>query len=123
MKKVVSFLLVVIALLSAVPVSAIDSGSDANALEDLDKRMDHYISKRRKYTASVAISVVKDGKTEIEKYVGHSNIKENIKADEDTVYEWGSTTKLLVWTSVMQLHEQGKINLNEDISNYLPKDF
>lgn len=54
---------------------------------------------------------------------GDANTKDNIKADEDTVYEWGSISKMLVWTSVMQLYEQGKIDLNEDFRTYLPDGF
>ena len=60
---------------------------------------------------------------EKESYYGHSNIEKNIPANKDTVYEWGSTTKLLLWTSVMQLYEQNKLNLHEDIRTYLPKNF
>ena len=40
-----------------------------------------------------------------------------------SVFEWGSTTKIMVWVSVMQLWEEGKLDLNDDIKEYLPKDF
>ncbi len=40
-----------------------------------------------------------------------------------TGFEYGSVTKTFVWLSVMQLAEEGKIKLDEDISNYLPNDF
>lgn len=36
---------------------------------------------------------------------------------------WGSATKSRVWISVMQLWEQGKIDLDADIREYLPADF
>lgn len=39
------------------------------------------------------------------------------------MFEWGSISKLFVWISVMQLVEQGKIDLNKDIKNYLPDQF
>ncbi len=32
---------------------------------------------------------------------GEANTAENIKADEETVYEWGSISKVLVWTFLM----------------------
>jgi len=51
------------------------------------------------------------------------NKEKGIKADDDSVFEWGSVTKLTVWVSVMQLWEQGKINPEEDIRTYLPKEF
>ena len=37
--------------------------------------------------------------------------------------EWGSCSKLLVWTSVMQQRERGNIDLDADIREYLPEGF
>lgn len=59
-------------------------------------------------------------------YTGHFgriNIADNLPADENTVYEWGSISKTLVWVSVMQLWEQGKLDLEADIRQYLPDGF
>ena len=50
--------------------------------------------------------------------------KENkVKVDDDSVFEWASITKLTVWVSVMQLWEEGKIDLEADIKTYLPEGF
>ena len=54
---------------------------------------------------------------------GLADKENNIAATTDSVYEWGSITKLTVWVSVMQLYEQGRIDLNEDIRTYLPEGF
>ncbi|MBR3279823.1 MAG: beta-lactamase family protein [Lachnospiraceae bacterium] len=54
---------------------------------------------------------------------GFADRENNIAADADTVYEWGSVTKLTVWVSVMQLYEQGRIDLNADVCTYLPEGF
>lgn len=54
---------------------------------------------------------------------GLSDREQNIPADENTVYEWGSITKTLIWVSVMQLWEQGKIDLEADVRGYLPANF
>ena len=54
---------------------------------------------------------------------GLADKENNIAATTDSVYEWGSVTKLTVWVSVMQLYEQGRIDLNEDIRTYLPEGF
>ena len=54
---------------------------------------------------------------------GYVNIDADIPADENTVFEWGSITKTLTWVSVMQLWEQGRIDLNADVRTYLPADF
>lgn len=47
----------------------------------------------------------------------------NIAATTESVYEWGSISKLTVWVSVMQLYEQGRIDLEADVRTYLPEGF
>ncbi|MCR5384872.1 MAG: beta-lactamase family protein [Saccharofermentans sp.] len=54
---------------------------------------------------------------------GFADRENNIAVDTDTVYEWGSVSKLTVWVSVMQLYEQGLIDLNADVRTYLPDGF
>ncbi len=56
-------------------------------------------------------------------YFGEINLTEHIPADENSVYEWGSISKTFVWVSVLQLWEQGKLDLEEDIRHYLPEGF
>lgn len=38
----------------------------------------------------------------------------------DTVMDWGSISKLLIWVCAMQLNEQGTLDLNEDLRPYFP---
>ena len=55
---------------------------------------------------------------------GYTDIENGIAATpDDSVYEWGSCSKTMIWVSVMQLWEQGRIDLDEDIRNYLPQGF
>ena len=56
-------------------------------------------------------------------YYGESDCEQHIAADENTVFEWGSITKTLTWISVLQLAEEGSIDLNADIRGYLPEGF
>ncbi len=51
---------------------------------------------------------------------GYSNLEDGTEADEETIYHIGSISKLFVITAIMQLEEQGKIDLDNDINNYLP---
>ena len=57
------------------------------------------------------------------RYYGCTNIEEHTLADENSVFEWGSISKTFIWVSIMQLWEQGKIDLEADIRTYLPDDF
>jgi len=69
------------------------------------------------------LSVVHNNKLIISKGYGFSDKKKRVKVDpERTLFRIASISKLFVWTAVMQLVEQGKIDLDTDINNYL-KDF
>lgn len=93
------------------------------AYPDLEKQIEDYIEVRKETISSVSVTVF-DGTDDIASVIyGDANTKDNIKADEDTVYEWGSISKMLVWTGVMQLYEQGRIDLNADVRTYLPDGF
>jgi CubicO group peptidase (beta-lactamase class C family) len=51
---------------------------------------------------------------------GHANLEKNIKLDpERTLFRPGSISKLFTWTAVMQLVEEGKLDLDRNISTYL----
>lgn len=54
---------------------------------------------------------------------GEADRENHIPADENTVYEWGSISKTMTWVSVMQLWEQGLLDLEADIRTYLPEGF
>ncbi len=56
-------------------------------------------------------------------YFGETDLTAHTPADENTVYEWGSISKTFVWVSVLQLWEEGKLDLEEDIRHYLPEGY
>lgn len=58
-----------------------------------------------------------------EGYFGDTDRENNIPCSEDSVMEWGSISKTFIWVSAMQLWEQGKLDLNADIRDYLPDGF
>jgi CubicO group peptidase (beta-lactamase class C family) len=70
--------------------------------------------------AGGVISVVKDGKVLFAKGYGYADLKKHTLITPDqTLFRIGSTSKLFTWTSVMQLVEQGKLNLDVDVNHYL----
>ncbi|HEV8428817.1 MAG TPA: serine hydrolase domain-containing protein [Pyrinomonadaceae bacterium] len=70
--------------------------------------------------AGVTISVVKDGKLLFAKGYGYADVanKKPVSA-QDTLFRPGSISKLFTWTAIMQLYEQGKLDLDRDINEYL----
>jgi CubicO group peptidase (beta-lactamase class C family) len=72
------------------------------------------------HIAGAAVSVVKDGKLFFAKGYGYADLEEGIPVDpEQTIFRIGSVGKLFTWTAVMQLVEQGKLDLDADINTYL----
>jgi len=70
--------------------------------------------------AGAEVVVVKDGAVLLEKGYGVSDVKTQAKVDpKRTLFRPGSISKLFTWTSVMQLVEQHKIDLDADINTYL----
>lgn len=72
------------------------------------------------HIAGAAVAVVKDGQLFFAKGYGYADLENNIAVDpEQTVFRIGSTNKLVTWTAVMQLVEQGRLDLDADINTYL----
>ncbi|RDS83725.1 class A beta-lactamase-related serine hydrolase [Dyella monticola] len=75
---------------------------------------------RRTDIAGGVIVVVKDGNVLFAKGYGYADIAHRTPVStEDTLFRPGSTSKLFTWTAVMQLVEQGKLQLDRDINDYL----
>jgi CubicO group peptidase (beta-lactamase class C family) len=84
----------------------------------MDKELGKEMEKH--HIAGAAVSVVKNGKLFFAKGYGDANLKKGIPVDpEQTTFRIGSVTKLYTWTAVMQLVEQGKLDLNANINTYL----
>ncbi len=66
------------------------------------------------------VSIVNEGELLFSKGYGFSDLEAGIPVNsETTLFRPGSVSKLFAWTAVMQLVEQGEIDLDEDINNYL----
>jgi len=75
---------------------------------------------RDKHVAGATVAVVKDGTLFYAKGYGYSDVAKRAPVDaEHSLFRIGSTSKLFTWTAVMQLVEQGKINLDADVNSYL----
>ena len=101
--------------LAAQPQSLADPAELEAFLDELfEKQMEEY------HIAGAAISVVKDGKLFLAKGYGYADIENKIPVDpEKTIFSTGSVGTMFTWTAVMQLVEQGMLNLEADINTYL----
>jgi CubicO group peptidase (beta-lactamase class C family) len=74
----------------------------------------------RENIAGAVICIVKDGKPFFAKGYGYSDVEKKTPISVDnTLFRPGSISKLFTWTAVMQLVEQGKLDLDRDINDYL----
>ena len=89
---------------------------------DLDAFLDGFVPLQlaQNDIAGVTIAIVKDGKLLFAKGYGYADFekKKPISADS-TLFRPGSVSKLFAWTAVMQLAEQGKLDLDRDVNSYL----
>jgi len=115
MKKFVLFFLVFTCLVSSTQASKTDSASIASFADGLIKaHMDD------QHIAGATLSIIKDGRLIYTRGYGYSDLEQKTPVNPDkTLFRIGSISKLFVWTAVMQLYEQGKLDLEADVNTYL----
>jgi CubicO group peptidase (beta-lactamase class C family) len=75
---------------------------------------------RDKHVAGATVAVVKDGAVFFAKGYGWSDAARRTPVSaERSLFRIGSISKLFTWTAVMQLVEQGKLDLDADVNRYL----
>lgn len=66
------------------------------------------------------VSVVKDDATVFQKGYGWANLEERVPASaEGSLFRIASISKTFIWTAIMQLEEQGKLSLDDDVNHHL----
>jgi D-alanyl-D-alanine carboxypeptidase len=84
-------------------------------------KVDEYIEAemRKQHIPGLSLAVVQAGKVVKIKGYGLANIELNVHATPDTVYQLQSITKTFVACGIMLLVEDGKLGLDDKITNYL----
>jgi CubicO group peptidase (beta-lactamase class C family) len=98
------------------------SGTHTLTTDDLAAFMDSILpfQLKQENVAGAVIIVVKDGNVLFQKGYGYSDVEKKIPVAPDrTLFRPGSISKLFTWTAVMQLVEQGKLDLDRNINDYL----
>jgi CubicO group peptidase (beta-lactamase class C family) len=115
-----------IAVLSLTAISAFAQGNVASkpalTAEDLAAWLDGYVPYALKTgdIAGAVVVVVQDGQILVERGYGFADVARRTPVDpKRTLFRQGSVSKLFAWTAVMQLVEQGKIDLDADVNRYL----
>ena len=69
----------------------------------------------------VAIVIVKNGKIFYKHEYGIANLEYSIPIKSNTIFHIGSVSKQFTAFSILLLEDQGKLTLDDDITNYLPE--
>jgi CubicO group peptidase (beta-lactamase class C family) len=74
----------------------------------------------RSDVAGATVLVMRDGKELLKKGYGYSDVTKKSPVDPDTtMFRLASISKLFTWVSVLQLTEQGKLDIDADVNKYL----
>ncbi len=105
-----------------VPAEIPGPSTHALTREDAEAWLDGFFpyALQRGDVAGAVVVVVKDGNILLQKGYGFADVATRKPVDpERTLFRAGSVSKLFTWTAVMQLLEQGKLDLDADINGYL----
>lgn len=107
---------------TALPITQTEAPANLDDTAGLTAFVDAIMEEdmNRLQISGAVISIVKDDRIILAKGYGSSNLEKAESVDPTTsMFRIASTTKLFTWTAVMQLVEQGKIDLDTDINTYL----
>ncbi|HTQ61626.1 MAG TPA: serine hydrolase domain-containing protein [Candidatus Solibacter sp.] len=111
-----------VAKAAASPEATANSQAHELTTDDLGAFFDGFLPQEIEHAdiAGAVIAVVKDGKLVFAKGYGYADVaKKEPISPESTLFRPGSISKLFTWTAVMQQVEQGKLDLDRDVNDYL----
>ena len=85
----------------------------------LDSEIASFLDTLKPETFSGIILVGKNDSILEERTYGYSNIENKIKIDKNTKFHIASITKSFTAVGILKLYEQGKVDLNKPIGNYI----
>lgn len=109
--------LVPILLASAALVAAQNGVSPR--IERVQKAIEDYMAQNKVTGANIAIA--SKGHLVFRQGFGMADVENDVPVKSNTIFRLGSVSKIITAVAVMQLVEQGKIDLDSDIRKYVPE--
>lgn len=89
--------------------------------QSLESKIDKILSNQFKSNEpGVSALVAKNGKVIYRKAFGKANLELNVDMTSENVFEVGSITKQFTSVAILMLLEEGKLNLEDDITKFIP---
>ena len=84
--------------------------------------IDYYVSARMRqlHIPGLSLAIVRAGRITKSQGYGFANLELSAHATKETVYEIGSNTKQFTAAAIMMLVQDGKIHLEDRITEYIP---
>lgn len=99
--------------------SAQKTALSVEAIERIDATM--LAEMERQEAVGLAIGVIRHGRVAYVKGYGLADREANIPVTDKTMFRWASVSKLLTAIAAMQLVDQGRLNLDDDVRDYVPE--
>ena len=120
-----TFLILIIALLQGCSIFTTSSAIliNTSALESaLTSKIEASITKMMKENQipGLAIGIIKNKQIAYSKGFGIADIRTGTAVTPETVFQLGSDSKMMVGIAMMQLKDQGRIDLDAPLTTYLP---
>ncbi len=89
--------------------------------DSLETALDQYITSemRQQHIPGLSVGLYRNGKLCLAKGYGQANLEWETPVSETTVFQIGSLTKQFTAAAVLLLHEEGRINLDAPMVEYL----
>lgn len=94
------------------------AGFSAERIERIDRFIQGYVD-RGALNGATAL-VARNGKIVYYKAFGHSNLQQRTPMRKDQLFRIASMTKPIVSVAAMMLYEEGKFNLDDPLSRFIP---
>ena len=110
---------VAITILRSVPVSAF---AQAAAVQPVFAKLDDFIARHMREIGAPGLTLAlanRDGLIRASTY-GYADTKAGLKVAPETMFEIGSISKSFVGLLLLQLRDEGKLDLSKPIAEYLP---
>ncbi|WP_170133532.1 serine hydrolase domain-containing protein [Undibacterium pigrum] len=105
-------------------MAQVDTVNEQQVSLQLTNQLAAIVAQPNKALASLSVLAIKSGKVVYQqqfgqRYIDQQNPANSLPADQQTLFRVASVSKMVAATGAMCLVEQGKLDLDADISNYL----
>jgi CubicO group peptidase (beta-lactamase class C family) len=104
--------------------SPIKTSNGPNDIKEFEQFLDRFFAEhmQKEHIPGAAFVFVKDNKVFFKKGYGFANLERQQRVSPDsTIFRIGSISKVFTEDAVIQLADQGKINLHTDVNQYLKR--